>query len=454
MLSFADVLVPIFYLIIILVISFLRQQSRIEKEPIYQYYTKGLLIKIVGAIAICLIYSIYYGEGDTTNFFYHGGDVLFKLFLKSPTDFFKVVFGERDAFNWALFDNTTEWPYYYKDANAFFVVRIVSILSLFTFHSYIATSILLAWISYSGIWKLFKVFCGLYPTMYKQLAIAILFIPSVAFWGSGLLKDTITLSAVGWYTYSFYQSLIKRDKIFIHFMYLIISSYILIAIKPYIFYALLPGSLIWLSENITRNMDNKLIRRLLGPFLLTILLIGGYFVLKIVGQTQSRFALDTILERAVITQQDLKRGEAYGTNYFDVGEFNASIPSMLSRAPVAIVAGLYRPFIWEVKNPMMLISAMENIYFIVLTVGLFRRTKVSKILSTIKENPLILSSLIFALFFSFSVGLTTANFGALVRYRIPAIPFFISSLLLIRSLAKQKAGDERQVSKISFSELK
>ena len=29
------------------------------------------------------------------------------------------------------------------------------------------------------------------------------------------------------------------------------------------------------------------------------------------------------------------------------------------------------------------------------------------------------------------VGLTTANFGALVRYKIPLIPFFFTSLIII-----------------------
>lgn len=34
-----------------------------------------------------------------------------------------------------------------------------------------------------------------FPDMYKSLAVSILFIPSVVFWGSGLMKDSITFSA-------------------------------------------------------------------------------------------------------------------------------------------------------------------------------------------------------------------------------------------------------------------
>ena len=44
---------------------------------------------------------------------------------------------------------------------------------------------------------------------------------------------------------------------------------------------------------------------------------------------------------------------------------------------------------------------------------------------------LLLFSFVFAIFFAFGVGLSTSNFGALVRYKIPCIPFYLSSLWLV-----------------------
>ena len=46
-------------------------------------------------------------------------------------------------------------------------------------------------------------------------------------------------------------------------------------------------------------------------------------------------------------------------------------------------------------------------------------------------------SVFFSLFFSFSVGLTTSNFGSLVRYKIPAIPFYVASLFIIHYTYKK-----------------
>jgi hypothetical protein len=451
MLTLIELIVPPFYLVLILLVSYLVQQRHVKTMPIYRYYTAGLLFKLAGGIAICLVYTLYYGEGDTTNFFYHGGNVLLNLFLKSPGRFFEVVFGELNAMHWSYFDSSTSWPYYYRDPNSFFVVRITSLIALFTFRSYIATTLILAWISYTGVWRLYKVFCDVFPEHYRQLALAILFIPSVAFWGSGLLKDTITLSGVGWYTYGFYKLFIRKEKYLLNIFILLLSSYFILAIKPYIFYALMPGSLIWLSIHLLKNLENPFIRRFTSPIILLISISVGYLFVDLIGRNMGKFSIDTILERAVITQQDLKR-EAYGTNSFDVGTFDASVSSIVSKAPAAMVAGLFRPFLWEVRNPMMLLSALESAVFLYLLLYLLLTGKWKKILVFVSAHPLIFFSLVFAIFFSFSVGLTTANFGALVRYRIPALPFFLSCLLLLRSASRKaepaslqtvQAGHER-----------
>ena len=39
--------------------------------------------------------------------------------------------------------------------------------------------------------------------------------------------------------------------------------------------------------------------------------------------------------------------------------------------------------------------------------------------------------IIFALFFGFVVGFTSFNFGALGRYKIPSMPFFVSFLVMV-----------------------
>ena len=70
-------------------------------------------------------------------------------------------------------------------------------------------------------------------------------------------------------------------------------------------------------------------------------------------------------------------------------------------------------------------------------------------------HHLLTFSLFFSLFFAFSVGLSTSNFGSLVRYKIPSIPYFVASMYIIQYLKlrelKMKAaakGDYIDASKI------
>jgi hypothetical protein len=101
-----------------------------------------------------------------------------------------------------------------------------------------------------------------------------------------------------------------------------------------------------------------------------------------------------------------------------------NLKSFLSATPRALLRVLFRPFIREGKNPILLLPAIENLFFILLLFcALFFHRK-------------ILSPEIFGFCMVFSValllvmGLTTPVLGALVRYRIAAQPFLYFAILL------------------------
>jgi hypothetical protein len=56
---------------------------------------------------------------------------------------------------------------------------------------------------------------------------------------------------------------------------------------------------------------------------------------------------------------------------------------------------------------------------------------------------MILFCLLFAILFALFVGATTLNFGTLVRYKVPCMPFYIISLVLLLQRKKdaQKSVD-------------
>jgi hypothetical protein len=102
---------------------------------------------------------------------------------------------------------------------------------------------------------------------------------------------------------------------------------------------------------------------------------------------------------------------------------------MARLAPQAINVSLFRPYIWEVKNPLMLLSALESMLLFVLTVYIIFKKNVGLLAAVTNMN--VVFALIFSISFAFAVGVSTYNFGTLVRYKIPLLPFFFIALILI-----------------------
>ena len=433
---FDFLLIPIYLLVIYYYASRI-QYKNIKDKPLYKWYTKGLMVKVSGAVAVCLIYQLYYAGGDTINY-YESSKAIANLLYKDSYMFWDVITGNNSSENFSYFDSTTGYPVYWRDDKTVYAARLFVPLYFLSFQSFVVMAILLSWICYTGIWRLFLLFNDVFPPLEKQFAISFLFIPSVVFWGSGLLKDTVTLSAVGWYTYHFYFFFIKKEYKVSSAFFIFFAAYLLIGIKPYILFALLPGSIIWLSNERLKKIQSKVLRSIAAPFFISIGVGLGFFVLSQMGDILGVYSVDKVLDKAVASNMDQKQ-EYYGGNSFDIGDFDATLTGTMSKAHLAIAATLFRPYLWDAKNPVMLLSAFENTYILLLTLFLLIKLKFLGFFALIGENPLLLFSILFSLFFAFSVGLATSNFGSLVRLKIPCIPFFVSSLFVLKYLYEKNA---------------
>ena len=129
-----------------------------------------------------------------------------------------------------------------------------------------------------------------------------------------------------------------------------------------------------------------------------------------------------------------------GSSY-DLGikpEEISGINDLLPYFPNGIVATLFRPWIWEVKNPAMLLSAIESLFFLLLTILVLIKGKVFNVFKLILSDPIIFSSIIYVVIFAGLVGLSTGNFGTLVRYKLPIMPFLGLSLFILYSKLNTK----------------
>ena len=429
-LTFVDLIVPPILFIIFYFISNNIKHRNIEKNQSYRFYLTGVIVKMIGSIAICLVYVFYYQGGDTTSY-YHDCVSISKAFMNHPFQMLRLTLSGVDLQVWTSFDAETEWPVYSYDLHAFWVDRLVWPLCFLTFRSYIGTTMLLSFICYQAIWRLYQTLVYEFPTLQRQMAIAMFFIPSVVFWGSGILKDSITFAAVSLFVSSFHQIIKLKLNVILNVLYILIAAFLLLKIKPYIFFALLPGTIIWVAGYYLGKLENKLLRATIAPLLLVISITTGYFVLGIIGSSLGDYRVDNVLNKAVTTQQDLKQ-DYYGGASFDIGDFDPTISGILGKAPAAINAALFRPYLWEGYNLGMLISGIENFILLSFTIYLLLKIKVYNLFRLMFRHHFLFFSVTFSMFFAFSIGLTTSNFGALVRYKIPAIPLYVASLFIIK----------------------
>jgi hypothetical protein len=418
------------YLIIIYFVATIIVNKNIGDKPYYKYFKWGLFAKVFAGLAFCAVYLFYYEGGDTI-YYYRGAKALFNMAGKDFGTFLSLLAGNTSAENFAQFDMTTGWPTYFRDANSFAVNRFSVPFYMLGLGSYLGTTIALNVFLYTGIWEFYKFVNKIYPTYYKQTAIALLFIPSVVFWGSGLLKDGYCFVGGLMIFVLFHRLFFEKKKILQNIILFIIWAYIVIAIRPFIFYTAFATSLIWVGFGSINKIKSNFIRTLVLPVIITIIWVIGSVGIIQLGQVigDEYESMDAMLERAWVIQDDLRRSY-YGPNSFDIGSFEPTISGILTKAPQAIMAGIYRPFIWEAGNPLMIISGFENIFLLLFTVLVLFKGGIKYLYNHLRKNPLIFAFFVFAITFAFIVGLTTANFGALVRYRIPLLPMFLIVLFL------------------------
>jgi len=426
--TFADYFVTFLYLIVILLIASGIVRRHIDDEPCYKYFTAGLFLKIFAGLVFAILYTYHYGITDT-HYYYWGTQCIDKLAHKDFSVFIRVFLGDRSPEVASAFDWRTGYPTYWKDSNSFAVCRFNIFFYLLGFKTFLGNTIVMNAFFYIAYWRFYKLMLWLFPNNDKNFAIALLFVPSVVFWGSGLLKDGWCMVAMFFIFSSVCNIFIGHRKILWNLLVLVTWGYVCFSIRAYTFFTAALASIIWLAFNIINKAKTGLLRTLIFPVIAVVAWFVGVAVFsQLASMANSRYqSIDAMIETAVIIQDDLRK-DYYGGNSFDIGEFSPTVGGMLSKAPQAVIAGVFRPFLWDVRNPLMLISALETTAIFLIIIYLLRFMGIRRFTAVIMRNPFLLAAFVLMITYAFFVGITTANFGALVRYRMPVLVFL--SLIL------------------------
>ena len=426
--NFFDYIIFIIYIIIFYIIFAWRRKK--YTDPILRkYHRQGFWIKVFSCFAYCM-FVLWISPGDTTGLYHPEGYNIYKLILNDPSNI-KLIFGSAKDFDQALLMNVDNLGYFNEESN-FMVTRIVALLSFVTFGKFLAINLFFSMISFTGVWRLYRFFYEQYPEMHKQFAIAILYFPTFVFWSSGILKDPLCTGALGWITYSLYGMFYKKKNPLIYIPILIFFSYLLIVLKVYIIVSYVPFfALFLLFKNVTLIKSKFAKVFIIGSVLLGTV-IGFLNITNAMQQALGGFASAGVSQSIKIYQNSYEAQAGTATSNFSLGvDFDGSAQSLLKLAPAAINATLFRPYIWECSKKSMYLTAMESLALMLFTVFVFVKTGPKKFFLTIINKPIVLYCLMFSTIFALFVGATTLNFGSLVRYKIPAMPFYVIGLFFI-----------------------
>jgi hypothetical protein len=337
-------------------------------------------------------------------------------------------------------NNTPEFDQYYSemhywarkiDSNIYndshTIIRFNCLVRFFSLGYYNVHTVVICFVSLTGLTAIYKTFIPFLQDKKRELIFSIFLLPSVLFWGSGVLKEGLIFFALGLLIY-YTNKLFTLKAIFI----CLVSGLILALSKFYVWLAICPSLLfmIWANRNNTK---------VFLKFVIT------FSAISIIGLNINSF---TSIQNPLVTlsQKQIEFNKLATGNLTDANNnpiavaksaikiktLEPTIYSFLKNSPEAIINTTFRPYLWESRSPMMLIAGLENILilgFILLCIVFI------KPLTEIRWEY-VLFCISFVIIQFLIIGETTPIIGAIARYKVPALPFLMITFLFMLDKSK------------------
>lgn len=305
------------------------------------------------------------------------------------------------------------------------IIRINAVFRFFSFGYYTVHSIFFNFMSFIGLFCLYKGLKSFFYESQKLLAMCIFFTPSLLFWTSGVLKESVLFFALGVFIYSIHKlnqafsSTQNKQKITIYCLLLISSVCLLGFIKYYVILILIPVIFAYLLVNYTKRKS----------IFLTYLSVMILFSFGTVWLKYLSPKLDII--RIFYKKQDdfIRHAiEEKTGSLLNVTPLEENLLSFIKNIPEALFNTFFQPFFISTSNsPFVLLASLENLFlfgFIIVSIIFRKKTK------EINFNLLFLL-LFFIVGLYLIIGWTTPVMGAIVRYRIPGLLASVLVCLLL-----------------------
>ena len=418
----------IFLLYSFISIAFIFIYKSFNSNEISKYLFPAFFLKILGGLCLALVYVYYYEGGGDCYFYYFNSSELTKVFYEKPSLYFKILFLDFEEAKLLLKSGGYAIESI-RESETFFFSKFQSPLNILSFNSYLGLTFFNSLISYITTISLFKLLLKIIKNSEINIFIICFCIPSVLMWGSGLLKDTITMSCFNVCVVLLYNIIYKKIKLS-YIIGFLICAYLILGLKPYIFVAFLSWITFTIFYYFIIKSKNPILKFLLVPYLGIIVISSLFFVSTTLLQNSSEYKVDDIYDRikGFHDYHVFLKGSAY-----DLGPLDYSVFGLLSKFPQAVNVTLFRPYPWEASGGLFFLNSLESFFIFLFVIFTMIKLKTINLFKFWNKNSFVIGAIVFSIFYSFVIGVTSYNFGALSRFKIPMVPIFLFCILYTRN---------------------
>lgn len=370
-------------------------------------------IKVFTGFLLSLIYTYYYtsrADADIYKYF-DDSQILYDLFWTHPKHFFQIIF-DINTQSEVFASYFHKMNYWYNKFNVYndnrTMIKLNALIRFISMGYFQVHNLVLSFLSFTGLVALYKVFTDVLKRHFILLFLIVFLTPSVLFWSSSVLKDSLLVFSIGFLLYYFYQ--ILKEPTIKKLIPLLVFIGFLSLIKPYILMIMLPGLLAW-------AVTAKIFRTYPG-FVFTVSYSLFIIVLFNIELFLPQYNFKEILQEKQENFINLTKEQVIGS-YIYIQPFSAEGWSILKAVPRAFTNIFFRPHLFDSRSPFILLAAFENL--LIWLAGVFCLLFFKKQ----KAHPLIYFSLFFTILLFVLTGLVTPIMGAYVRYKMPALPFLL-----------------------------
>ncbi len=417
--------------------------SKEKDNQLNKDYIRHLVYKVGFSIVFALYYIFYVKGGDSIAFWDLSG-CMNRLFQISPETYFNNMFHEYKTAEFKdIYSLETGLPptWIMKEKESFFVAKVVSLFTFITLNSYLAITVLFATITANVTWRFYKLITKLFPDSNRWVTYSVLFIPSLSFWCTGISKDTlvvISIFSIITHTFSLIYGF-QKSKITSLIM-ILFHSWLILHLRSVVLISLMLPIFIALSSRLSNRFKEFTFFKRFVQFLIGIVSVGGFFIgIQSYGDDVS---VEKYIEEAEVQTQDFTNNKIYTGKKYTIEVTDYSPVGLIKVFPQAIMAGLFRPYIWEALTVSLILNGIESFILLYFLYKFFTNNRKKRI-KMIKENEFLLFSLFFVLIFGFITGFSSIIFGVLVRLRAPLLPFL--ALLLVVTPKEEESDAENEI---------